>query len=86
MPTLTPHEMLARGVFGADGADSAIMVQKLTSSPRRLTAGSADNAPAHRRGQDDNLAHPSRVGERLHWRDGRVTGLAGRARAKGGET
>jgi hypothetical protein len=50
----------------------------LTTSPARNKASPADLAPpAGRPQQDANLAHPSRVGNRLHWRDGRITDLNG---------
>jgi hypothetical protein len=46
-------------------------------APRR-SASFADLAPPPRRpGADDALQQPSRIGNRLHYRDGRVTNLAG---------
>ena len=33
--------------------------------------------PIYRTGAQDALAHPSRIGDRLHYRDGRVTDLRG---------
>lgn len=48
----------------------------LTRSPVRSLASHADLAPpAPRQGQDTNLGHPSRIGDRLHYRDGTVTDL-----------
>ena len=50
----------------------------LTRSPVRGLASAADLAPpALRPGAQDALAHPSRIGDRLHHRDGRVTDLGG---------
>ena len=50
----------------------------LTSSATRRAASAADLAPpALRPGSEDFLAHPSRIGDRLHYRDGRVTDLQG---------
>ena len=50
----------------------------LTRSPIRSIASAADLAPpAQRPGAEDALAYPSRIGSRLHYRDGRVTDLGG---------
>ena len=50
----------------------------LTRSPVRSLASAADLAPpALRPGSDDFLTCPSRIGQRLHHRDGRVTDLQG---------
>ena len=50
----------------------------LTRSPVRSLASAADLAPpALRPGSEDFLACPSRIGQRLHHRDGRVTDLQG---------
>jgi hypothetical protein len=50
----------------------------LTSSATRRAASAADLAPpALRPGSEDFLARPSRIGQRLHHRDGRVTDLQG---------
>lgn len=50
----------------------------LTRSPSRSIASAADLAPpAQRPGAQDALAHPSRIGDRLHHRGGRVTDLQG---------
>jgi len=44
----------------------------------RSLASAADLAPpALRPGSEDFLACPSRIGQRLHYRDGRVTDLQG---------
>lgn len=52
--------------------------EHLTRSPTRAIASSADLAePPIRPGGQLCLAHPSRVGDRLHYRDGRVTELDG---------
>ena len=50
----------------APGADSP---ELLTQSPARNKASAADLAPPPPR--------PVRIGNRLHWRDGRVTDLHG---------
>ena len=56
----------------------AFDVALLTRSPVRSLASHADLAPpAPRPGQDTNLGHPSRIGDRLHYRSGLVTDLAG---------
>ena len=50
----------------------------LTSSATRRAASAADLAPpALRPGSEDFLVRPSRIGDRLHHRDGRVTDLGG---------
>lgn len=50
----------------------------LTRSPTRKMASQADLAPpAERPKQDANLDCPSRIGDRLHWRGGRITDLHG---------
>jgi hypothetical protein len=50
----------------------------LTRSPVRSLASAADLAPpALRPGSGDFLACPSRIGQRLHHRGGRVTDLQG---------
>lgn len=50
----------------------------LTRSPVRSLASAADLAPpALRPGSEDFLTCPSRIGQRLHHRDGRVTDLQG---------
>lgn len=50
----------------------------LTCSPSRRAASAADLAPqAPRRGSQAALALPSRMGDRLHYRDGRITRLDG---------
>ena len=50
----------------------------LTRSPLRSMASRADLAPpAERPGQDAALHRPSKYGNRLHWRDGRITDLHG---------
>lgn len=50
----------------------------LTKSPTRQAGGSADLAtPPIRPGGEQHLRPPSRVGDELHYRDGRVTTLAG---------
>lgn len=52
----------------------------LTRSPVHTIASHADLAPpAPRPGQDTNLGHPSRIGDRLHYRDGSVTDMQGSA-------
>jgi hypothetical protein len=64
-----PAEIIAPGC-----GDPAL----LTRSPIRSIASAADLAPpAQRPGAQDALAHPSRIGDRLHYRDGRVTDLQG---------
>ena len=50
----------------------------LTASPVRRASSAADLAPpALRPGSEDFLACPSRIGNRLHYRGGRVTDLRG---------
>jgi hypothetical protein len=50
----------------------------LSRSPARMQASSADlAAPPVRPGGEDHLQHPSRVGDRLHYRGGLVTDLQG---------
>lgn len=50
----------------------------LTRSPVRSLASAADLAPQPPRpGSQQGLASPSRIGSRLHHRDGRVTDLHG---------
>ena len=50
----------------------------LTRSPVRSLASAADLAPQPPRpGSQQGLASPSRIGKRLHHRDGRVTDLNG---------
>ena len=50
-----------------------------TRSPVRLASSSADLAPPPMRpGAEACLVLPSRIGDRLHHRDGRVTDLQGR--------
>ena len=50
----------------------------LTASPVRRASSAADLAPsALRPGATDALACPSRIGSRLHYRDGRTTNLQG---------
>ena len=64
-----PAEIIAPGC-----GDPAL----LTRSPVRGLASAADLAPpALRPGSGDFLACPSRIGQRLHHRDGRVTDLDG---------
>ena len=47
---------------------------------QRLACSDADNAPPPMRpGAEACLAIPSRMGDRLHYRDGRVTDLQGNA-------
>ena len=64
-----PGEIIAPGC-----GDPAL----LTRSPIRSIASAADLAPpALRPGSEDFLTCPSRIGQRLHHRDGRVTDLQG---------
>jgi hypothetical protein len=55
------------------------MVSVMTgSSSRNGFAGTADKLPtAMRAGAEDALALPSRMGDRLHYRDGTVKHLSG---------
>ena len=67
---LTRHDMIAPGAGSAD---------LLTQSPARNKASAADLAPQPPRpGSLQGLACPSRIGNRLHHRCGRVTDLEGR--------
>jgi hypothetical protein len=66
---LTQYEMIAPGAGTAD---------LLTRSPARNKASAADLADqTPRPGSLQGLGYPSRIGNRLHWRDGRVTDLHG---------
>ena len=68
---LTQHDMIAPGAGSAE---------LLTRSPARNKASAADLAPqAARPGSLQGLDCPSRIGPRLHHRDGRVTDLHGNA-------
>lgn len=68
-----PMAVLAPGMHWSDA-------KLLTRSPPRSLASHADLAPsAPRPGQDTNLGHPSRIGDRLHYRDGSITGMDGQA-------
>lgn len=52
--------------------------QALTRSMKRAAASPADLAPPPPRpGADASLDLPSRIGNRLHYRDGRITDMAG---------
>ncbi|MDO9235972.1 MAG: hypothetical protein Q7U28_08070 [Aquabacterium sp.] len=62
---LSPHEIIAPGCGSPD---------LLTQSKPRPAASPADLAtPPLRPTSEDALEHPSRIGNKLHWRDGRVT-------------
>lgn len=66
---LKPYEVLAPGV-----GDWRL----LTSSPSARAASPADLAPPPPRlGSEDALRCPSRIGNQLVYRDGRITDLAG---------
>ena len=66
---LTPAEIIAPGCGSPD---------LLTRSPAHRTATPADLAPpADRPHAHDAQRYPSRLGNRLHYRDGMVTDLAG---------
>lgn len=66
---LTQFDMIAPGAGSAE---------LLTRSPARNMASAADLAPQPPRpGSLQGLASPSRIGNRLHHRDGRVTDLHG---------
>lgn len=50
----------------------------LTSGAVRRSAGTADRMPPPpRAGADQARQYPSRIGNHLHWPDGRVTGMDG---------
>lgn len=67
--TLTQHDMIAPGAGDPE---------LLTRSLARNKASAADLAPQPPRpGSLQGLASPSRIGKRLHHRDGRVTDLNG---------
>lgn len=69
-----PALKTARDMIEPDCGDPAL----LTRSPTRSMASRADLAPpAERPGQDAALHRPSKFGNRLHWRDGRITDLNG---------
>lgn len=75
--TLSPEtrQALSHLDMIAPGAGSADL---LTRSPARNKASAADLAPqAARPGSLQGLDCPSRIGSRLHHRDGRVTDLHG---------
>lgn len=69
-PTLLrPDEVIAPG---------AGPISLLTQSPARMRTSATDTAPpADRPGQDNNLGYPSRHGDRLHYRSGLITDMAG---------
>lgn len=68
---ITPAEVIAPGA-----GDPRL----LTRSMVRSNASAADLAPPPaRHGSLAGLEHPSRMGNRLHYRDGRVTDLHGKA-------
>jgi deferrochelatase/peroxidase EfeB len=70
------HQRPLRADLSPEG--SARVVQLLGHMPGRLASSDADNAPPPMRlGADACLALPSRVGDRLHYRDGRVTDMQG---------
>lgn len=72
---LTPAEIIAPGV-----GDPRL----LTRSPVRSVASAADLAPpALRPNSEASLTLPSRVGDTLRYRDGRVTDLQGNLIHKG---
>lgn len=72
--TMAPHILSAVEVIHPHCGDPAL----LTTSPPRRKASPADlQPPAPRFAQDAALGCPSRVGERLHYRDGSITDLAG---------
>jgi len=67
--SLAQLDMIAPGIGDA---------RLLTQSPTRGKASAADLAPqAPRPGSLHGLECPSRIGHRLHYRDGRVTDLHG---------
>lgn len=73
-PVVLPEPTPAGQAQIAARADPA-----LTRSPVRLASSSADLAPPPMPpGAEACLALPSRIGDRLHHRDGRVTDLQGR--------
>jgi hypothetical protein len=63
-----PEEMIAPGA-----GDPSL----LTRSPSHKSSAADDAPPAGRPGQDNNLEHPSRMGDRLVYRNGRVTDMRG---------
>lgn len=66
---LTPAQVIAPGC-----GDPAL----LTTSPARRRASHADlAAPCQRFASNDNLGCPSRIGDRLHYRNGEITDLDG---------
>lgn len=67
-----PLAVLASGMHPHDAA-------LLTRSPVHLASHADLATPAPRPGQDTNLGHPSRIGDRLHYRDGSVTDMQGSA-------
>ena len=70
-------------IYSADPAKAAPRLPLrdlplLTSAGRRHAMGNGDARPVVlRTGALDALQYPSRMGDRLHWRDGTVTGLDG---------
>ena len=67
---MTQHDMIAPGA-----GDPELLIR----SPARNKASAADLAPKPPRpGSEQGLGCPSRIGHRLHWRDGRVTDMHGR--------
>lgn len=53
-------------------------IRLLTGSSTRRAASAADLAPQPpRQGSQAALGHPSRIGDRLHYRDGRITTMTG---------
>ena len=65
--SMTQYDMIAPGAGSPE---------LLTRSPARSVASAADLAPqTPRPGSLQGLASPSRIGKRLHHRDGRVTDL-----------
>lgn len=69
-------EQERRRAAAANGIDITV----LTRSPARSVSSDADNrAQPMRAGTEASLALPSRIGDRLHYRDGRVTDLQGNA-------
>lgn len=72
---LTPAEIIAPGCGSPE---------LLTRSPAHRPASKADLAPpVARAGQHHAQQYASRIGNRLHHRDGRITDLAGNPIKKG---
>ena len=77
-PDLTPVVLPEPAPTRQAPAEAGVEPAALTRSPVRLASSAADQAtPPMRPGAEACLAVPSRMGDTLHYRDGRVTDMQG---------